>query len=59
MLLVAEKCIRVGIWHSIYSYGKANKKSWKTYKNKNLSYLQYCQKFIWLAMLQKLPVNNF
>ena len=42
MLLMIEKCIRGGIWHSIYRYAKANNKYIKDYdKNKESSYLQY------------------
>ena len=42
MLLMIEKCIRGGIWHSIYWYAKANNKYIKDYdKNKESSYLQY------------------
>ena len=54
--------IRGGICHSIYQYGKANKKQMKDYdKNKELSYIQYWNVnnlYDW-AMSQKFPVNNF
>ena len=39
---MVEKCIRGGIYHSIYRYPKTNKKYMKDYdKNKESSYLQY------------------
>ena len=42
MLLMVEKGVRGGIYHSIYQYAKANTKYMKDYdKNKELSYLQY------------------
>ena len=42
MLLMIEKGIRGGIYHSIYRYAKANNKYMKDYdKNKESSYLQY------------------
>ena len=62
MLLMVEKGIRRGICHSIYRYAKANNKYMKDYdKNKESSYLLYwvVNKLSGLAMLQKLPVNNF
>ena len=41
MLLMIEKCMRGGICHSIYRYGKANDKYMKHYdKNKEMSYIQ-------------------
>ena len=56
------KGIRGVICHSIYRYAKANTKYMKDYdKNKELSYLQYCDVnslYGW-AMSQKIPVNNF
>ena len=59
---MAEKGIREGICHSIYRHAKADNKYIKDYgKNKELSYLQYCDvnNLYDCAMLQKLPVNNF
>ena len=42
MLLMVEKCISRGTYHSIYRYAKANNKYMKDYdKNKESSYLQY------------------
>ena len=42
MLLIVEKGIRRGIWHSIYRHAKANYKYMKDYnKNKEWSYIQY------------------
>ena len=42
MLLIAEKSIRGGIYHSIYRYAKANDKYMKGYdKKKESSYLKY------------------
>ena len=35
MLLMIEKDIRGGIWHSIYRYVKANNKYMKYYDKKN------------------------
>ena len=62
MLLMVEKAIRGGIFHSIYWYAKANNKYMKDYhKNRESSYIQYCDVnnlYGW-AMSQKLPVNNF
>ena len=43
ILLMVEKGIRGGICHSIYQYAKANNKYMKD-KNKESSYLQYCNK---------------
>ena len=57
MLFMVEKGIRGGICHCFYRYAKAINKYWKDYdKNKELSYLQYCDGW---AMPQKLPVNNY
>ena len=43
MLLIIEKRIKRGICCHCYRYGKSNNKSIKKYdKNKELSYLQYC-----------------
>ena len=62
MLLMVEKDIRGGIWHSIYRYAEANNKYMKNYdKNKESSYIRYWNEnnlYGW-AMSQKLPVNNF
>ena len=42
MILMLEKGVRAGIFHSIYQYSKANKKYMKGYdKNKELSYIQF------------------
>ena len=42
MLLMVEKGIRGGIYHSIYQYAKTNNKYMKDYdKNKESSYIQY------------------
>ena len=42
MLLMVEKGITGGMFHSIYRYAKANDKYMKNYdKNKESSYLQY------------------
>ena len=42
LLLMVEKGIRGGIYHSIYRYTKANNKYLKDYdKNKDSSYIQY------------------
>ena len=62
MLLMVEKGVRGGIYHSIYQYAKANTKYMKDYdKNKESPYLQYwaVNTLYGWAMLQKLPVNNF
>ena len=62
MLLMGEKCIRVGICPSIYQYAKANNKYMKYYhKNKELSYFQYwdVNNLYGWAMWQKFPVNKF
>ena len=62
MLLMLEKVIRGGIYHSTYRYAKANNKYIKDYdKSKQLSYIQYLDVhnlYGW-AMSQKLPLNNF
>ena len=43
MLLMIEKGIRGGMYHSVYQYAKGNNKYMKDYnKNKESSYLQYC-----------------
>ena len=62
MLLMVEKGIRGGRYHSIYQYAKANNKYMKDYdKNKESSYLQYwdVNNLYGWAMSQKRPVNNF
>ena len=62
MLLMIETGIRGGICHSIYRNAKVNNKYMKEYdQNKESSYLQYwdLNNINGLAMLQKLPVNNF
>ena len=42
MLLMIEKGIRGGIYHSIYGYAKANSKYMKDFdKNKESPYIQY------------------
>ena len=62
MLLVLEKGIRGGIYHSIHRYAKANNKYMKDYdKNIESSYLMYLDEnnlHRW-AMSQKSPVNSF
>ena len=62
MLLMAEKGIRGGIFHSIYNCAKANNRYMKYYaKNKESSYLQYCDAnslYGW-AFAKDLPENNF
>ena len=46
MLLMIEKGIRVGIWHAVYWYAKANNKYMINYdKNKESSYLDYYRIF--------------
>ena len=62
MLLMVEKGIRGGIYHSIYRYAIANNKYMKNYdKNKESSYIQYwdVNNLYGRAMSQKLPVHNF
>ena len=62
MLLMAEKCIKGGICHSIYRYAKANDKYMKDYnKNKESNYIQYwdVNNLYGWTMSQKFPVNNF
>ena len=62
MLLMIEKGIRGGKYHSIYWYVKPNNIYMKNYdKNKESSYIQYCDVnnlYGW-AMMQKLPANSF
>ena len=62
MLLMVEKGIRGGRYHSIYQYAKANNKYMKDYdKNKESSYIQHwdVNNLYGWTMSQKLPVNNF
>ena len=64
MLFMVEKSIIGGICQSIYLYEKAHNKNMKDYdKNKELSYIQYCDinNLYGQAMSQKLPlsVNTF
>ena len=62
MLLMVEKGIRGGIYHTIYQYAKVNNKYTKDYdKNKKSLYPQYwdVNNLYGQAKLQKLPVNNF
>ena len=62
ILLMVEKGIREGIYHSINRYAKANHKYIKDYdKNKESSYLKYWDVnnlFGW-ALSKKLPLNGF
>ena len=62
MLLMIEKGIRGGKFHTIHRYAKANNKYMKNYdKNKESSYIIYVDKnnlYGW-AMSQNLPVNGF
>ena len=62
MLLMVERSIRGGIYHSIYRSVKANNKYMKDYhKNGESPYLQYwdVNNLYGWALLQNLPVNNF
>ena len=62
MLLMVEKGIRGGIYHSIQRYAKANNKYMKSYNNnEESSYIQYLDAnnlYGW-AMSKKLRVNDF
>ena len=61
MLLMVEKGIRGGIYHSIYKYAKVNNKYMKDYnKNKKSSYLKFwdANNLYGWTMSQKLPVND-
>ena len=62
MLLIVEKGIRRGIYHTILRYAKANNKYMQKYdKNKESSYLKYWDVYNlhgWV-MSQKLPVTKF
>ena len=59
MFLMAEKCIRRGVFHSI-SMQKLIINKWKHDKNKETLYIQYwgVNNLHGCAMLQKLPINN-
>ena len=62
MLLMVQKGIRGGIYHSDYRYAKSNNKYMKDYdKNKESFYIQYrdVNNLYGGAISQKLPVNNF
>ena len=62
MLLIVEKNIRGGIYHSIFRYAKANNKYMKDYdKNKESLLLQYwdVNNLYGWAMSQKIPINDF
>ena len=62
MLLMVEKGIRGGTYHSIYRCGIAYSKYMKDYdKNKESLYIQYwdVNNLYGWAMSQKFPVNNF
>ena len=62
IILMVEKDVRRGIWHSIYWCAKANNKCMKYYdKDKELLFIQYWDvnnSYGW-AMSQELPVNKF
>ena len=66
-LLIVEKGIRSGLWHSFNRHAKVNNKYTKDYdKNKGFLYLKYWDvnnlyliKYSNLAMSLKLPVNKF
>ena len=62
MLIMVEKGIRGGIYHSIYQYAKTNDKYTKDYdKNKESLHFQYwnVNNLYGWAMSQKLSGNNF
>ena len=59
MLLMAEKRIRRGIYHSINKYAKTGNKYTKNYKNKESSYLKYWDINYLYDLTKKLPVNDF
>ena len=62
LLLMLEKGIRGGIYHTNHRYAKANNKYMKVYdKNKESSYLQYwdVNSLYGWRVSQKLPVNGF
>ena len=59
---MVEKVIRVGIYHAIHRYAKADNKYMKDYnKNKESSYLNYwdVSNSCGWAISQKLPADNF
>ena len=61
ILLMVEKGIRGGIFHSIYRYAKANDKYMKDYdENKESSYIKYwdVNNLYGWAMSQKLPAEK-
>ena len=62
MLLMIEKGIRGGIYHTIHQYAKANNRYMKDYyKNKESLYLEYwdVNNLYGWPMSQKLPVSDF
>ena len=62
LLIMIERGIKGGIYHSIYQYAEANDKYMKGYdKNKESSYIQNwdVNNLYGWAMSQKHPVNNF
>ena len=62
MLLMIEKGIRGGIYHSVYRHAKANNKYMKIYdKNKESLYIIYmdANNLFGYAMSKKLPVDGF
>ena len=62
MLLIVEKSIRGGIFHSVYEYAKANNKYIEVYcKNKESLYLIYwhVNNLYGWTMSQKLPLKIF
>ena len=62
MLIMVEKGISGGIWHSIYRHAKANIKYMKDYdKNKKSPYIQYwdANNLYGWTMSQKIGVNDF
>ena len=62
MLVMIEKCIRIGKYHAIYRYAKANKKCMGDYDpSTELSYLMYWDVnnlYEW-TISQNLPVYCF
>ena len=62
MLLMLKKCIRGGIWNSVYRYAKAKNKCMKDYdKNEESLYIKYwdVNNLYGWAMFQKPLVNAF
>ena len=62
MLLMLKKCIRGGIWNSVYRYAKAKNKCMKDYdKNEESLYIKYwdVNNLYGWAMFQKPLVNDF